>query len=93
MVCILYTTNHIISVLYICLASNGSQSDNHVNKNMQNNDKYEDMEMNQSSSSKPEDMAMTTCTAYGYIKLTNCAAYGEISNNIPNESLAVYETV
>ncbi len=49
--------------------------------------------MNQSSSSKPEDMAMTTCATYGDIKLTNCVAYGEISNNIPNESLAVYETV
>ncbi len=38
-------------------------------------------------------MAMTTCAAYGDMKLTNCAVYGEISNNIPNESLAVYETV
>ncbi len=60
---------------------------------MQNDDKYEEIEINQSSSSNPEDMAMTTCAAYGDIKLTSCAAYGEISNNIPNESLAVYETV
>ncbi len=60
---------------------------------MQNDDNYEEIEINQNGISKPEDMAMTNCAAYGNIKLTNCAAYGEISNNIPNESLAVNETV
>ena len=81
-----------ISITHVVnrVASNSSQSDNHVKKSMQNNN---EIEMIQSSNSKPEDMAMTTCAAYGDIKLTNCAAYGEISNNIPNESLAVYETV
>ncbi len=53
----------------------------------------EEIEIHQSSNSEPEEMAMTTCAAYGDIKLTNCAAYGEISNNIPNELPAVYETV
>ncbi len=83
--------------IYICCvnraASISSRSDNHVKNSMQNDDKYEEIEINQSSSYKPEDMAMTTCAAYGDIELTSCAAYGEISNNIPNESLAVYKTV
>ncbi len=85
------SSSYIVQYYYTCflLGSNSNQQDQRVQKD----EYYEEIRMDQYSQSKFEEMAMTSCAAYGDINLSKCATYDEIPNNVPNESLGIYETV